>query len=229
VIITNKHVVKESIKGRFVLSLRDANGNLAAGSTKRIELNGFEQRWTPHPDQSVDLCAMPIAELLIEAESQGLKFFFANLDKSLIPSASEIDEMIGLESIVMVGYPNGLWDEHNNLPIFRSGVLATDYKRDWNGRKEFLIDAACFPGSSGSPIMLFDIGSYQSREGFKIGASRIKLLGILYAGPRHTVEGEVQIVYVPTQQRAITVAGIPNNLGIAIKSAQLSAFEGIFS
>ncbi len=61
-----------------------------------------------------------------------------------------------------------------------------------------------------------------------VGASRIKLLGVLYAGPQHTVEGEVKIVNVPTQQKAVSL-GIPNNLGIVIKAEQLHAFEGLFS
>lgn len=171
---------------------------------------------------------MPIAPLLRDAQQTNTKFFFATLDKSLIPSAEEVEDMVGLENITMVGYPNGLWDRTNNLPIFRKGVLATDYKRDWNGRKEFLIDAACFPGSSGSPVMLFDVGSYQTRKGTFMGASRIKLLGVLYAGPQHTVEGEIKIVLVPTQQKAVTISGIPNNLGIIIKAEQLNAFEGMF-
>jgi len=38
--------------------------------------------------------------------------------------------MVGLENITMIDYPNGLWDQTNNLLIFRRGVLATDYKRD---------------------------------------------------------------------------------------------------
>lgn len=171
---------------------------------------------------------MAIAPLLRQSAERGLKFFFTTLDKSLIPSQQDIENMLGLESITMIGYPNGLWDRTNNLPIFRRGVLATDYKRDWNGRKEFLIDAACFPGSSGSPVMLFDVGSYHDRTGMHVGGSRIKLLGILYAGPQHTVEGEVQVVHVPTQQRAVAVAGIPNNLGIIIKSEQLHVFEEMF-
>jgi hypothetical protein len=61
-----------------------------------------------------------------------------------------------------------------------------------------------------------------------MGSSRIKLLGVLYAGPQHTVEGEVKVVLVPTQQKAVAVAGIPNNLGIIIKAEQLLAFEGAF-
>jgi hypothetical protein len=227
VIITNKHVIAGATKGRFLLTLRDASGEPAVGKHKAFELDGFQQRWIPHPDAGIDLCIMPLAPLLVEAQKANATFFFITLDRSLIPSQTDIDELVGLESVTMVGYPNGLWDATNNLPIFRKGVLATDYKYDWNGKKEFLIDAACFPGSSGSPVMLFDIGSYQSKKGNFMGASRIKLLGVLYAGPQHTVEGEVRVVLVPTQQKAISLAGIPNNLGIIIKSEQLLVFEGL--
>lgn len=229
VIITNKHVVAGATKGRFLLTLRNGEGGPAIGMHRAFELGSFEQRWTPHPDDSIDLCAMPIAPLMQDAERRNTNLFVTTLDKTFIPTASDIEDMIGLETITMVGYPNGLWDRSNNLPIFRRGVLATDYKYDWNGRKEFLVDAACFPGSSGSPVMLLDIGNYQSRKGNFIGSSRIKLLGVLYAGPQHTVEGEVRVVMVPTQQKAVTVAGIPNNLGIIIKAEQLLAFEGMYS
>lgn len=205
-----------------MLTLQDSEGGPAIGTHKAYELDSFQQRWVAHPDADIDLCVMPIAPLLHDAEKTNTKFFFTTLDKTLIPTASDIEDMVGLENITMVGYPNGLWDRTNNLPIFRKGVLATDYKHNWNGKKEFLIDAACFPGSSGSPVMLFDIGSYQTRKGNFMGSSRIKLLGILYAGPQHTVEGEVKVVLVPTQQKAVSVAGIPNNL--AQSSLNLSSY-----
>ena len=54
----------------------------------------------------------------------------------------------------MIGYPIGLIDEYNNKPIVRKGITATTYNIDYNGKKEFLIDIACFPGSSGSPIFI---------------------------------------------------------------------------
>ena len=228
VIVTNKHVVAGSTNGRFLLTLQTPEGEPAVGNFKAFQLDQFQQRWAPHPDPNVDLCVMPIAPLLIDAQKTNTKFFFIPMDKTLIPTKEEVDDLLGLETITMVGYPNGLWDRVNNLPIFRKGVLATDYKRDWNGKKEFLIDAACFPGSSGSPVLLFDIGSYQTRKGTFMGSGRAKLLGILYAGPQHTVEGEIKIVLVPTQQKAVSVAAIPNNLGIIIKAEQLNAFEGMF-
>jgi hypothetical protein len=74
--------------------------------------------------------------------------------------------------------------------------------------------------------MLFEMGTFRTRAATVMG-SPIKLLGILYAGPQHTVEGDVKVVQVPTQQRAVSVAGIPNNLGIIIKSEQLNAFEDL--
>lgn len=226
VIVTNKHVVAGATKGRFLLTLQGSDGLPIVGKCHAYELDGFEQRWLPHPDPTVDLCVMPMAPLLHEAQKTGTKFFFVPMNKTLIPSEAEIEDMVGLESITMIGYPNGLWDSANNLPIFRRGVLATDYKRDWNGKKEFVIDAACFPGSSGSPVMLFEVGGYQTKKGTFMGTSRVKLLGVLYAGPQHTFEGEIQVMMVPTQQKAISLASIPNNLGIIIKSEQLLAFEG---
>ena len=228
VIVTNKHVIDGALKGRFILTLIDSEGGPIVGANHGFEIEKFHSLWRPHPVSTVDLCAMPIAPLLRLAEQRGQNFYYVTLDKSLVPSSSEIEDMIGMEKITMVGYPNGLWDQVNNLPIFRQGVLASNYNRDWNGKKEFLIDSACFPGSSGSPVMLFDIGSHQTKKGNFFGSSRVKLLGVLYAGPQHTVEGEIKVVMVPTQQKAISIAGIPNNLGILIKSERLLDFENIF-
>lgn len=226
VIITNKHVVDGAAKGKFVMAVQDANGGPKAGSKQEFLVDRFASQWIPHPDETVDLCAMPIAPLLKAAEQEGSKVFHSSFAATLIPTPSDVDDMMGMESIAMVGYPNGLWDEVNNLPIFRRGILASHYRWDWNGKKEFLIDAACFPGSSGSPVMLLDAASYQTRRGLSVGA-RIKLLGILYAGPQYTVEGKVEIVEVPTRQEAVSVAMIPNNLGIVIKAERLLAFESV--
>jgi hypothetical protein len=127
----------------------------------------------------------------------------------------------------MIGYPNGIWDAVNNMPIIRRGSTATHPNLDYEGRPEFMIDAACFPGSSGSPVFLFNTGGYAVRGGGLAIGTRIKLLGVLYAGPQHTATGEIKIVAVPTLQQPIAVSRIPNNLGMIIKSARLRDFEPI--
>jgi hypothetical protein len=227
VIVTNRHVVEGAVKGRFILTLSDPDGNPLYGKNKGFELDAFSSRWAPHPDGATDLCVMPIAPLLHLADQSGDKFFFVTLDDSLLPSEEEIRDFVGLEEITMVGYPNGLWDSVNNLPICRRGVLASSFDKDWAGKKEFLIDAACFPGSSGSPVFLFNVGGYQTRNAMLVGG-RLKLLGILYAGPQHTITGEVKVVTIPTIQKPISVATIPNNLGFVIKSEKIRDFEMYF-
>jgi len=226
VIVTNKHVVANAVSGRFLLHLA-ADGGPAPGENIEVKLDKFEQRWIPHPDSSVDLCIMPVGTLFNEAQSRQKSVFTVSLDKSLIPTDDELKELTALEDIVMIGYPNGIWDAHNNMPIIRKGITATHPALNYETRKEFMIDAACFPGSSGSPVFLFNAGIYATREGGTVLGTRIKFLGVLYAGPQHTATGEVEIVNVPTQQKVVAFSRIPNNLGLVIRSERLSEFEGL--
>ncbi len=170
---------------------------------------------------------MPFAPVLHEAQAKGVAPFFMPLDKSLVPSSTELAALTALEDVIMIGYPIGIWDSHNNMPVIRKGITATHPANDYEGRQEFMIDLACFPGSSGSPVFLFNVGSYASRDGGTIIGSRIKLLGILYAGPQFTAEGEIHIVNVPTHQTAVALSSIPCNLGMCIRAERLLDFEPV--
>lgn len=228
-IVTNKHVISGARKGQFLMTLGDANGEPLQQTHHSFLFDNFEQMWIPHPDKEIDLCAMPIAPILEAAKKESKQLFYIALDKSLIPSKAEYDDMVLMEEITMVGYPNGIWDQVNNMPILRRGITATHPNLDWNGKPEFLIDAACFPGSSGSPVFLYNQVGYATKSGgMTIGPGRLKLLGILYAGPQHTVSGEIKIVTIPTQNVPVAISSIPNNLGLVIKAAKLEDFEQLF-
>lgn len=228
-IVTNKHVIRGADKGKFVLTKRSEDGSPIVSEHFTIELSNFEDRWIQHPNPEVDLCAMPIAPLLYEATLNNILFFFIMIDQSLIPNEEELAELTALEDIVMIGYPNGIWDSVNNMPVIRRGITATHPNLNYNGRTEFMIDAACFPGSSGSPVFLYNIGSYTTKtKGTIIGPSRIKFLGVLYAGPQHIVAGKIQVVTIPTSEQPISLSGIPNNLGLVIKAQRLKEIDEIF-
>lgn len=229
IVITNKHVINGAVKGRLILTTMNASGNPVDTDHFDLSIDNFESYWRKHPDINVDLCAMPIAPFLYFAEEKGKKIFYIPLDRSLIPSNEELQELSALEDVIMIGYPNGIWDNINNKPIFRKGVTATHPAFDYEGRKEFMIDAACFPGSSGSPVFLLNEGGYQDKNGNTyLGATRVFLLGTLYAGPQHTTTGDVKIINVPTSQLPVAISKIPNNLGLIIKSSRILELEMLF-
>ena len=230
-LITNKHVVEGMKKGLFRFTTADENGMPNYKEHFTIEYSdNFEGMWIMHPSADVDLCVLPTNPLLEAAKKKGKHLFYRHFDNTIIPNEIQKESLDAVEEINMVGYPNGLWDSINNMPIIRKGITATNYNIDYNGKKEFLIDAACFPGSSGSPVLICNVGGYRDKQGnLKWGSSRVYLLGILYAGPQLTVTGDIQIVTIPTaQQRAMSVSHIQNNLGYIIKSERILDFIPIF-
>jgi hypothetical protein len=225
-IVSNRHIIEGAATGllRFTAAARD--GSPDNGNYYTLNLPDFEKQWIPHPDPDIDLCVMPIAPILTALKKHGTDIFRQPYHASLIPSDELLSGLHAVEDIIMVGYPNGLWDRTNNLPIFRKGITATHPKFDYNGREEFLIDAACFPGSSGSPVLHVEVGNYV-RSGVLYRGDRVLLLGVLYAGPHYTISGDIEIINVPTVQKPVALSRIPNNLGIVIKAGKVLDFGSI--
>lgn len=163
VIVTNKHVVENANSMTIFLSVLNDDGTIAERK-ERLEVNGMLGRWVMHPDPDVDICVLPIAQIVDGLANAGKPLAITPLDVSLVADAEKMSALSAIEDITMVGYPNGLWDEANNLPIVRKGITATPVGSDYCGKKEFLIDSACYPGSSGFPVLLFNEGTYREGE-----------------------------------------------------------------
>jgi hypothetical protein len=226
-IVTNKHVIKNSKVGTFFLTSADENGAPDIKKHIPVALDNFENRWIMHPDPNVDLAIMPIAPLLVEADQKGFHPFFIPLTKDIVPTADQLKDLTAVEDILMIGYPIGMWDSVNNYPIFRKGITATHPFNEYNGKSEFVIDAACFPGSSGSPVFLANLGNFVDKKGNTIIGTRIYFLGILYAGPMYDAEGKIVVIDIPTKKDTLTISEIPTNLGYVIKSKKLLEFDSV--
>jgi hypothetical protein len=88
------------------------------------------------------------------------------------------------------------------------------------GKNITVIDAACFPGSSGSPVLIINEGMYTSKTGTVIG-NRIILLGILYSGPVMSAKGQIEVREIPTARRPIAETEIPVHLGYTVKAREI--------
>ena len=227
VIVTNKHVVRGARQGKIILTGTKPDGYPDPSLKMPAVFNNFESMWVPHPDSAIDLTVMPLAPILTEANARKFNPFLRWFDRSIIPSEDALKQLTAVEDILMIGYPVGIWDEVNNYPIFRKGITATHPAYKYAGRDEFMIDAACFPGSSGSPVLLFNVGSYAHRDGGTVIGTRIILLGVLYGGPQYNVKGEITIVPIPERQDVAALSRIPMNLGNVIRSSRLLDFDTV--
>lgn len=229
-IVTNKHVIAGADRGKFHLTLANADGSPNIGSHREFSLDRFEAQWIGHPDPAVDLAVFLVGPLVNEVQQNGVQLFFVPLRTELIMTAADRKALSTMEDIVMIGYPSGIWDSLNNLPVIRRGITATHPAIAWNGRSEFLTDIASFPGSSGSPVLLANLNGYTDAKGNTyLGVKRIRLLGVHYAGAMHTATGEIKIVTTPTAVGPIAITAIPNNIGVAIDSQRLLEFEPIIA
>ena len=118
-----------------------------------------------HPDPRVDVAALPILPILEKMTEGGAPPFFRSVSSEISLSSQLAEGLDALENVIFIGYPNGIFDSRNLLPVTRRGTTATPISVGYEGSPSFLIDASIFPGSSGSPVFLLDNGSCQPRGG----------------------------------------------------------------
>ena len=169
-LITNKHVVEGASRGRFFFA-RKTGEEPAMGERVQIQWDKFEERWYKHPEPEIDIAAMPIVPTMKKLEELGQDIFFRHITDKMALRTEWLEDLDALEEIMFVGYPSGIYDEVNLLPIIRKGVTATPLHVDYNGKPIFLIDASVFPGSSGSPVFIYNPSGFGTNKSFTIGIS----------------------------------------------------------
>ena len=123
-LVTNKHVVADSVSGIFFFTLGD-EGKPLIGQKIHIVMDDFQKQWHGHPDTEADIAVMPLAPIVEKVREQGQKPFFKAIPRALIPTPEQLDELDAIEEIVFIGYPNGIYDAQNLMPIARRGTTAT--------------------------------------------------------------------------------------------------------
>jgi hypothetical protein len=150
-----------------------------------------------------------------------------------VPTADALQELSAVEEITMVGCPIGLWDSYHGTPLFRRGVTATPPGVDFKNKPIGLVDVACFPGSSGSPICIVNEGAYPvkrsaaSSGGALTFGNRLLLLGVLFGGPTYSQTGRLEIEPLPTATHAVPMIRLMTNLGFYAKAKELEVLVDV--
>jgi hypothetical protein len=223
-LVTNKHVINGCDRIDAICHLQSASvDNAPSGKVLAVSMTLDPAGIFEHPDPKVDLCAFGFIPLMQEARKAGTPLFLRAIKSSNVPDDVQWTEFDAIEDVLMIGCPNGIYDRVNNHPIVRRGITATSMAKDYNGAAEFLVDMACFPGSSGSPVFIKQRGYVDRKTGnYKIDAHRFFFVGVLYAGPTITNDGVIALGHQPTVKVAAMM-----HLGQVIRSSKVLDIEGL--
>jgi hypothetical protein len=99
---------------------------------------------TATPD--ADVAVLPLPSGLAQFRSPPKCFDMTSPDIFVVPFPGQ--------RVSVIGYPFGWGDELNHLPIWKTGHIASEPTRDFNGDPRFLVDLTGRPGMSGSPVVV---------------------------------------------------------------------------
>lgn len=217
-VVTNKHVVNGMKTGTITFHKREGVGpNLR--ESFRFQIKDWQNMWYGHPSSDIDIAICPLRPLeeVIKNE-HNVDVFYKCIDASMIPDDDKIKDLDAIESVTFVGYPNGIWDSQNHLPVARRGTTASPIEVDFEGKPCFLIDASVFGGSSGSPVFIFNQGAWAERNAVIMGSSRLMFIGVIARVYYRTNFNEIIPVAIPTHLQPMAKQQEMIDLGIVFKA-----------
>lgn len=230
--VTNKHVVENASRFdiHFHTGMPDPVRGIAPdGGSTVVSLTPTNSRLIPHPE-NLDLAAILIGSLLADwrSEVEGQRLFSTFIQPDDFWPEEDWPKLDVSEPVMMIGCPNGEWDDINKFPLFRRGSTATHPAIDYQGRPEFAADIAVFSGSSGSPVFLWDFGANYSKPSSDLaGKVKYGLLGTLWGGPRILEDGRVIAGPAPSEPMVVET-GVRMHVGYVIKAREiLRLFEAV--
>ena len=215
-LVTNKHVIDDTTRGKLTFTAGSLkNGKAPLGSIVTQSLSGEEWNWTTHPSPDIDVAVLSLGQIIDGMREKGLRPFYRFAATTLIPRQEELEALDAVENILFVGYPQGMFDRVHNLPVFRRGITATVPSVDYDGMPVFLVDGSVFPGSSGSPVFVYD--RVWRQWGRPVSGERLVLLGVLAGACYRTADGELELREAPTRLRAVVRGREMIDLGVVYK------------
>lgn len=196
-LVTNKHVLADSQTEReasshIALNLNIRKEGKVVGYTAVLPLRFTDGKaiWREHPNPDVDVLAFDATAVRIQLTDMEVKWadYNAFVDTQKI---SEL-EITMADEVIALGYPLGLSQGGTNLPVAKSGILASkigerviDTIPEPNGGQRhrdlpaFLVDGAFIPGSSGSPVILKPVVGRVVKNNIMLATAPALLLGII--------------------------------------------------
>ncbi len=199
VLVTNRHVVikegKSFFPDRLIVRMHIDEVDLSKNENFTIPLydEAGKPRWLEHP-KKLDHPELLKNEMLdtfidvvcVKIDKNSKLFNVEKTSNIKLASKDQLSPSIHpawIDRVVSVGYPLGYYDNIHNLPMLKTGFMASPYGVLHRGAPLFLVDSVAKPGVSGSPVFTEQMLYYRHSDGSmkKFDEPQQFFLGILSA------------------------------------------------
>lgn len=192
-LVTNRHVVfntigdVECLAHNLTFNLRKEHNGSIEWVPITLSKDELRRSLLLHRNIDVDVVAIDVSEYIMQKITQDDE----EIKNIIIPVTLTQDNLpnnqpISIEvtsDIIVASYPRGFYDIYNKFPIIKSGIIASCWGGNFNGKPIFQIDAQLFPGSSGGLVISkpTNITVHNGELMYRDGSKEFILLGV-YSG-----------------------------------------------
>jgi Trypsin-like peptidase domain len=148
-LVSNRHVFEDIEKLEIIFHKKDKNDETKPSLEDfiQIDFDEYKEYLYFHPNEDIDIGVVPMGALEGDYNIYRNPVELYSNEDNNIPNYIKVGN-----NIAFFGYPHGKYDIENYLPILRRGYIASVPSLNYSGKKEILIDAQMYKGSSGSPV-----------------------------------------------------------------------------
>lgn len=180
-LVTNYHVVtgaaprrrRKPVGDSIGFELRIGGASAVKVTSARLPLRTMDGKPTwiqcpTFPDADVVVVPLPLDQAMFETAPYCLDQATVDFD-----TVAYVGQQVGI-----VGYPLGISDRTNKLPIWKTGHIASEPGLDFDSDPKFLVDVTGRLGMSGSPVLAGHMHPYYTSSGMMRFGSSGRLLGV---------------------------------------------------
>ena len=164
-LVTNRHVIvsvideKEYLPDTLSFGIRESVKGEVKWKSITLSKSEIASVLKLHKDKEVDVAVLDVSQFVgniinehIRAEEKTNLYLPGSLSEKNLPDNQPLTVDV-TSDIIVASYPKGFYDVVNKFPIVKSGIVASGWGLNFNGKPMFQIDAQLFPGSSGGLVI----------------------------------------------------------------------------
>ncbi len=150
-LVTTYSAVQRAVIGSMSF-FQQLDGEFALGKPHVLDIDNFSKLWYSKDEAAHNVAITPFLPFAKHLDKKGVSIVTQGITEQHLPTSKSYFELSFNQLLYYIGYPMGLWDYKNYLPIVRNAAIASLPMVNYQGNSQLLLNTTVLPGSEGSPL-----------------------------------------------------------------------------